>query len=191
MGKKPTKQEIFTIPNILSVVRILLIPVIVILYSVYEDYGAATCVVVLSGMTDIVDGQIARRCNMISDLGKILDPIADKLTQAAVLLCLHLRFPHMLWLFGLMFLKELIMGVTGTLSIKYSGVVHGADWHGKIVTVLLYAMMIVHMVWGNIPEITSQCMVAVCATMMIVSLVLYSTHNIKRIIASRKKEVRG
>ena len=82
------KKQILTIPNLLSVVRLALIPVIVWLYSYEKNYYAAIGVILLSGATDIIDGWIARHFNMISDFGKALDPLADKLTQAALLLCL-------------------------------------------------------------------------------------------------------
>lgn len=185
---KITKQEVFTIPNILSFLRILMIPGIVVLYCLYEEYLWATGLIILSGITDIVDGKIARKFNMISDLGKILDPIADKLTQAAVVLCLSLRYPYMIWMFVLMFVKELTMGITGILSIKYSGNVHGADWHGKTVTVLLYAMMVLHLAWVDMPIEVSNIILLVCAVMMVISLALYTLHNVRRIQTGRNKE---
>ena len=92
----------------------------------------------LSGLTDLADGYIARRFHRISNLGKILDPVADKLTQAAMLICLFTRFPHVLLLIVIMAGKELYMVVSGCLVIQKTGKVHGADWHGKIVTFLLY-----------------------------------------------------
>ena len=75
---------------------------------------------------------IARRFHRISNLGKILDPVADKLTQAAMLICLFTRFPHVLLLIAIMAGKELYMVVSGCLVIQKTGKVHGADWHGKI-----------------------------------------------------------
>lgn len=176
-----TKKQIFTIPNMMSFFRILLIPGIVVAYCKFEEYMLATGLVIISGITDILDGKIARKFNMISDFGKILDPVADKLTQAAIALSLQFRFPHMLWLFILMFVKELIMGVTGALSVKYTGDVYGANWHGKVVTVLLYTVMIIHMVWSNIPMLVSDIMLLVCAAMMIISLFLYASYNMKQI----------
>ena len=178
---KFTKQEIFTIPNILSFLRILMIPGIVILYCVCQEYLWATVLIIVSGVTDIVDGKIARTFHMVSDFGKILDPIADKLTQAAVVLCLSLRYPNMLWMFVLMFVKEMIMGITGALSIKYSGSVHGADWHGKVATVLLYGMIVLHFIWVDMPVKVSNIVLLVCAIMMIVSLFLYTLYNVKSI----------
>ena len=81
---------------------------------------------------------------MISNLGKILDPVADKLTQAAMLICSFTRFPHMLPLIVIMAVKELYMAVSGCLVIRKTGKVHGADWHGKIVTFLLYGTVAVN-----------------------------------------------
>ena len=81
-------KEILTVPNLLSMLRLCMIPLFVWLYCAKEAFGATALVLVLSGITDIVDGFIARRFHMVSDFGKILDPIADKLTQAAMLLCL-------------------------------------------------------------------------------------------------------
>lgn len=125
------EMKILTIPNILSFSRLCLIPLIAWLYCAKQDYIGAGYVLVLSGATDIADGFIARKFNMISDLGKILDPIADKLTQAAMLFCLSTRFPLMLVPIALMLVKELYMGVAGILVIKKTGKVYGANWHGK------------------------------------------------------------
>ena len=85
---KLKKEDILTIPNFLSFFRILLIPVIAVLYSIYDSHIAAVVVIALSGLTDILDGKIARRFNMVSDFGKFIDPVADKLTQLAMILCL-------------------------------------------------------------------------------------------------------
>lgn len=85
------KDQVLTIPNLLSVIRLALIPLIVWLYIGKQEYSAAVAVILISGATDIIDGFIARKFNMVSDLGKILDPVADKLTQATVILCLTVK----------------------------------------------------------------------------------------------------
>ena len=186
MKLKFEKKDILTIPNMLSLFRIILIPIIVVLYVKYQRYGWTTLIILLSGLTDIVDGWIARHFNMISDFGKILDPIADKMTQAAILLCLVSRFPNMLYIFLFMAVKETVMGITGLLSIKYSGEVHGADWHGKLTTVMLYAMMLVHIVWYAIPLNVSNILLMVVAAVMLVSLTLYCSRNIERIKKNKR-----
>lgn len=71
------------------------------------------------------------------------------------------------------------MGVTGFLVIQKTGKVFGADWHGKVNTWLLYAMLILHVFWYNIPEYISEILIAVCVGMMLLWLVLYGRHNIK------------
>lgn len=186
MRMKLQKKDILTIPNMLSFFRIILIPIIVVLYFKYPQQGWATLVIILSGITDIVDGWIARNFNMVSDFGKILDPISDKLTQAAILLCLVSRFPNMIYIFIFMAVKETVMGITGLLSIRYSGEVHGADWHGKLTTVMLYAMMLTHIVWYNIPRNVSDILLLVVAGIMLVSLTLYCSRNVEMIKKNKK-----
>lgn len=154
--KKREKQDglqnrIFTIPNILSFMRLCLIPLFIWLYCVEQKFILTAYILILSGITDVVDGFIARHFHMTSDLGKILDPIADKLTQAAMLFCLLTSFPLMLAPLALMVLKELYMGITGLMVIKKTGHVYSSRWHGKAATCLLYAMMLLHVLWHDIP----------------------------------------
>lgn len=136
MQTEKTQQEenlnkVFTIPNILSFFRLILIPVLIWSYVVKKNYAATGWILLLSGLTDIADGFIARRFHMISNLGKILDPVADKLTQATMLFCLFTRFPHMILPLVLMAFKELYMAVSSCLIMKKTGKVTGADWHGN------------------------------------------------------------
>ena len=107
------KDQVLTIPNLLSVIRLALIPLIVWLYIGKQEYSAAVAVILISGATDIIDGFIARKFNMVSDLGKILDPVADKLTQATVILCLTVKYRWMRGLIVLFVVKEIIMAVLG------------------------------------------------------------------------------
>ena len=183
-----TQSKILTIPNILSFFRLCLIPVIMWLYCVKENYLWAGITLILSGITDTVDGFVARHFHMTSDLGKMLDPVADKLTQAAMLFCLLTRFPLMIVPLGLMVLKESFMGVTGLLVIHKTGKVFGADWHGKVTTWLLYAMMILHVFWYNIPAGVSRVMIMACVVMMTVSLVLYGRSNLKALNEEKPAE---
>ena len=174
-----SQSRILTIPNLLSFFRLCLIPVFMWLYCVEKNYLWTGIILIISGLTDTVDGIIARKFNMISDLAKVLDPIADKVTQAAMLFCLLTRFPLMIAPLALMVVKEFFMGVTGLLVIQKTGKVFGADWHGKVNTWLLYAMMILHVFWYNIPDIVSKVLIGICVVMMLISLVLYGRHNLK------------
>ena len=181
MNRIFNKKQILTIPNLLSLFRLLLIPVIIWLYQCKHDYLAAASVTVLSGATDIIDGIIARKFNMVSDFGKILDPIADKLTQITVLFCLVSRFPVMALPLSILIVKEIIAAITNMLTIKKTDKVMGAVWHGKITTILLYAMMIIHLIWFNISDIASNILIGICTAMMLLSAILYGARNIKAI----------
>ncbi len=174
--KDDGKVKIFTIPNILSMFRICLIPLFVYLYVNHSDMRAFA-ILVLSGLTDVVDGFIARRFNMISAVGKALDPISDKLTQVAMLYCLINRFEAMWVPFLLMIFKELFSAFAAFLAIKKTGEVHGADWHGKLTTLSLYGMMALHILWPSMPPILSNILVGICVVLMINSLILYSIRN--------------
>lgn len=173
------QSRILTIPNLLSFFRLCLIPVFAWTYCVEKEYIWTGILLVVSGATDTVDGWIARRFHMVSDLGKVLDPVADKLTQAAMLFCLLTRFPLMIIPLGVMVVKECFMAVTGYLVIRRTGRVFGASWHGKVVTWFLYAMMILHVFWYQIPVSVSRSLIGACVLMMAVSLLLYGRQNMK------------
>lgn len=173
------EKKIITVPNILSFFRICLIPVIVWLYGVEHNYMWAGYILILSGITDMVDGYIARYFHMVSNLGKILDPIADKLTQGIMLLCLVLRFPLMIVPFVLLIAKEIYMGVSGILVIQRTGIVCGADWHGKAATCFLYGTMILHVFCQEITPVVSVLSIISCAALIGVSFVLYGIRNVK------------
>lgn len=176
--EKNGQDKVLTIPNILSFFRICLVPVFVWLYCVEQNYVGTGYVLLLSGATDIADGFIARQFHMISNVGKVLDPIADKLTQLVMLFCLLTRFPLMLIPLGLMVVKELFMGITGLLVVKKTKGVFGAKWHGKVATFLLDVMMLVHVFWHDIPSAESNLMIGICTVMMFVSVILYGWQNI-------------
>ena len=183
--KKDYQNKIITIPNLMSAFRLCLVPVFVWLYCVKQNYFWTTLTLMLSGLTDIVDGIIARKFHMISNLGKILDPIADKLTQIAMLFCLVSRFPYMVCPLVVLVAKEFFDGVTGLMVIHKTGKVEGAEWHGKVLTVLLYLMMLVHLIWYDIPTAVSNILILACVAMMVISLVLYGKYRIQII---RKKK---
>lgn len=167
------KDQILTIPNLLSLVRLALIPLIVWLYCVKREYLMAVVVVIISGATDIIDGYIARKFDMISDFGKILDPIADKLTQGALIICLLKRYDWMRWLLVLFAAKEIIMGISGLVVIKKKDVVNSAQWFGKLTTVVIYGVMILLFLFPGLSEALANAMIALCAAVIILSLAKY------------------
>ncbi len=172
-------DRIFTIPNLLSFLRLAMIPLIMWLYLGKQAYVAAGILLAVSGLTDLVDGYLARRFHWISDLGKVLDPVADKLTQGAMLLCLTLRYPLMLLPVCIMAAKELFMMISGPVVIRKTGQVISAQWHGKIATAMLYAMMILHVFWAMIPAVVSNVCIVLTACAIALSFVLYAASNIR------------
>ena len=174
-------NRIFTIPNILSLFRILLIPIIVWLYVFEESYYFAAGVIVLSALTDVVDGMIARRFNMVSNVGRVLDPIADKLTQLVVLFCLCFRFRKLLIPLVVLALKEVVGGIFSLIALKKSKTVPNARWYGKAATVVLYITIFIHLVWPDLPNLVSDILIALSVAMMLLSFVLYTINNIRKI----------
>ena len=183
---KITTKSVFTIPNILSMIRLAMIPFIVWFYCEKEYYITTAILLILSGLTDMVDGYIARHYNMVSDIGKMLDPVADKLTQLATLYCLTTKFPLMLLPFGLLFIKEFIATILGLMVIHSTKRVHSASWHGKVSTVMLYEMMTLHVLWIDIPPTASDILVYICTCMILLSFALYSTSYITTILKAKK-----
>lgn len=149
-----SKKEIFSIPNLMGYFRILLIPVFCYLYLTAEnehEYFLAALVVLISSLTDLFDGKIARRFHMVTELGKALDPIADKLTHAALAICLATRYPLMWVLIALLAVKEGYMGIMGLIFLRKGKMLNGAMWFGKVCTAILFAGLFVLFLFPEIP----------------------------------------
>ena len=188
VSNQTVKNKILTIPNLLSLFRIGLIPLFIWLYSIKQEYLWTGFILLLSGITDIVDGWIARHFNMVSNVGKVLDPIADKLTQGMMLLCLIERFPLIIMILVLLIIKEMIAAFMGLIVIHKTGQVNSARWHGKVATLILYIMMIIHVVFPTIPEDLSNIIILICIGMMIISLILYNIQNMKTLKGAKREE---
>ncbi|MBO4251235.1 MAG: CDP-alcohol phosphatidyltransferase family protein [Clostridia bacterium] len=174
-------NKVITVPNILSVIRLCLIPVIIWEYIFLENYFWAAITVVISGATDVVDGFIARKFNMVSHVGRILDPAADKLTQIAVIACLCVRFNMMIVPLAILVVKELVNGIIALKMLKTTGKTINSEWHGKLATVFLYLMITVHLFWVEIPLVVSDTMIGVSIALMTLSFVLYVIKNLNAI----------
>ena len=172
-NKRFSKNAILTIPNLISLFRILLIPLIIWLYCGKKQYAATIAVVAVSGVSDIIDGKIARKFNMVSDVGKVLDPIADKLTQVTLVICLTARYPWMWALLALFAVKECLMLLWGYLTLKSTDTINSAKWYGKLSTVVLYAVMMILILFVNIPEAGATALMLLCGGVMLLSLVMY------------------
>ena len=134
---KDGEDKVFTIPNLLSMFRIvLIIPMIVFFLS--KNYIGAVICIVISGLSDMFDGMIARRFNQISKLGKMLDPIADKLTLVAVIICIGILIPNLRLLVIILAAKDILMLIGGAYLIHRGITPPAAKWYGKIATVVFY-----------------------------------------------------
>ena len=132
------------VPNILTIIRLLLIPIIVNL--IFDgNYLAAFIIFTISGATDVLDGFIARKFNLISNFGKLMDPLADKLTQVSVLASLVILKIIPIWILIIVILKELIM-VIGASFLYGKDVVVYSKWYGKLATVLFYLAIVISLI---------------------------------------------
>lgn len=145
----------WTIPNLLSVLRIIMIPIFAVLF--YKDMiGWAVFVLFLSGLSDFLDGKIARKFNQISALGKMLDPIADKMTQITIAIMLYLEFRKssdelvnaFSWIFLIFLIKEAVMIIGGVIMVMFGLKPCAAEMPGKIATFAFYTVMIVIVAFG-------------------------------------------
>lgn len=174
MKKRLSKKDILTIPNMMSFLRIALIPLYLWLYCIEKAIIPAVCVLVFSGITDILDGIVARRFNMVSDFGKFIDPVADKLTQGALMLSLSVNFPDIWPLFFIFVIKEFTMALLGLIVLEKTDTVNSAQWFGKATTVVLEVSMAILLLFPHIPTAFADGLFALCSAMAIFSLLMYS-----------------
>lgn len=179
------KEDIWTIPNIISMFRIALIPFILWVYCGVQNYTVAMILIIISGLSDIVDGKIARKFNMVSNFGKFLDPVADKMTQGTLIICLISRYKWMIALIIFFILKEAVMFLAGYIVFKNTDSVNSAKWHGKLSTVVLYAVMFVLLLFTGIPEVYANILILICAGVMAMSLWLYLDFYYKLVKAKK------
>lgn len=192
-----------TIPNWLCFLRIALIPVFSVLF-IKEHYIAAFAAMIVAAVTDLLDGKIARKFNMVSNLGKILDPIADKLSQIAIVIILLVKFwslmPMLKYVLFLFILKELLMVCGGALLMAKGMRPVAAEIWGKVATTVFYVFMIVIIAIGpsgaliNIPffaswelsEAAVMVMVVISAALAFCSLFGYAPGFIRQLKENKK-----
>ena len=176
--KKPINQNL-TVPNALSVLRIIVIPFFA-WFFMQDQLAIAVALLVLSGLSDCVDGFIARKLNQVTELGKMLDPLADKLTQGVVALCLAIKFPVICPALLVFILKELVMLCGAILLLKKKKRPCAAQWYGKVATVMFYiSVSVIVVIDGFFPvkpvtfEVVAYVLLILTAAMMIYSAVRY------------------
>lgn len=189
----------WTIPNLLSVIRILLIPVFAYLF--YNDEKImAVVVLAISGLTDTFDGQIARRFNQISALGKVLDPVADKLTQITIAVMLFIDFKTATnpvinalgWVFLVFLIKEAVMIVGGLIMLLLNIRPGAAEFWGKAATLVFYIGMVIIIAVGpevgalndivgfQLPNVVTGIIVVLCAIMTIAAFASYMPETFRQ-----------
>ena len=176
MHIKDWKKDIFTIPNLLSLFRLILIPVYVAIYLNAEetsDYYLAAGILAVSCLTDLIDGKVARHFNMISNLGKLLDPVADKLTQFALIMCLTAKYPVLWFLVGLFVIKESFQLIAGGIRYRMGSMLKGALLSGKICTTILFLSLIVMVMLPNLNVSVVNIIAVVDALFMLIAFVDY------------------
>lgn len=183
---KDWKKEILTIPNLLSLFRLVLIPIYIIIYINAQekaDYYIAGAILAISCLTDLVDGKIARHFNMISNVGKILDPLADKATQFSLIVCLAVKHPVLLNMVVLFVIKESFQLIAGLLTLRKGKMLTGALITGKICTTVLFVSLILMVLFPDMGLQTVQIITVVDCVFMLISFVdyarMYFTHGSK------------
>lgn len=149
------KKEILTIPNLLSLFRLGLIPVYMTIYlnaADTSDYYLSAAILAVSCLTDLIDGKIARHFNMISTVGKILDPFADKATQFTLILCLALKHPILWYLVALFVVKEGFQLIAGGITLGKGKMLDGALLSGKVCTTILFISLILLVMLPSLSE---------------------------------------
>ncbi|MEG2053413.1 MAG: CDP-alcohol phosphatidyltransferase family protein [Oscillospiraceae bacterium] len=177
------------IPNILSVIRILLIiPFVVLIFDGYHTI--AGIILLVSALTDILDGVLARQFNWVSDFGKILDPAADKMTQVAVCIVLAIMKPQYIVFFAIMLIKELLMVIASGYLLKKGASPAAAKWFGKAATVVFYFTMILMVIFPNIPATVETILLGLTTALVVFAFVKYvimfvKINNTSKIVGSK------
>lgn len=185
-----SKKDLLTIPNILTYFRFLLVPVFIILYFKFDTFPQtlwAIACVVASALTDIADGRIARRSGQITDIGKILDPFADKMMEFAMMFCIAIRYPLVIILFIAFALKEIISLCFSGYLFKHGKNIGGAIWCGKLCTVILYAVLLIFLVFPSISKTIEIIMIIVSLAAMVLAFVVY-IHTYVQLLKELKEE---
>lgn len=173
-------NNVFTIPNILSFIRIFIVPLIVYIYLFLNINWLVGILLLISGITDLIDGYIARHFNQISDLGKILDPIADKLTLLSILCCSIYEKNILIILLSAELFKDLLVAISSYIRIRSTKKVYSASWYGKLATAMCYCMIILYMFMYNLIPITFTIIIIIISLIISILGFLYAIDNMNK-----------
>lgn len=170
------KKELLTIPNLLSMIRLLLLPVYATIYLHAKNtvhFLSAGVLMILSCLTDMLDGKIARKYNMVSNIGKLLDPIADKATQFTLIVCFCAKYSIMQPVLLLFLVKEFFQLIACILALRNGKALPGALIAGKVCTTVLFVSLIFMVIFDSIPESAVIAIALIDSCFLIISFVSY------------------
>lgn len=172
------KKELFTIPNLLSMFRLVLLPIYARIYlnaTEEYEYMIAGSIMAVSCLTDLVDGKIARKFNQITNLGKVLDPFADKITQFTLTLCLSLKYPVLHPVLALFVVKEAFQLIVGIIFLTKGRMLPGALMAGKICTTILFVSLIALVLLPQMNPLLVDAIALVDGIFLLISFIAYIT----------------
>ena len=177
---KKIYKTIFTLPNLLTLYRLMLAPLLSL--SLLQDRrDVCLLVFLLSGMSDLLDGFLARTLGQVSNLGKVIDPVADKLTYFFILLGLCQSTPAMNVLLIFLIIKESICSITSLFSIRICEHIHGARWHGKISALVLYLTVFCALIPSHPSSLILPVLLPISLALMTLSCTLYVIEHVRAI----------
>ena len=164
-SQKSTLLYIFNVPNTLSFLRIVVVPFMAYFFR-HAQILWAFVMVGISGLSDAFDGYFARKLNQVTDLGKMLDPIADKLTQVVATVCIAVKFPSLIVFLMVFVAKEVLMAAGASFLLRRHKKPCAARWYGKAATVLFYISVVIIVVMDGFFEVETQVFYIVSAVLL-------------------------
>ena len=175
------KKELFSIPNLMGYFRILMLPVFLAGYyraDTPKEYGVIFALLAVIFLSDLLDGYVARKFNMVTTLGKILDPVADKLVQGTLALAVSFRHPWMKVFFAVFLAKELYMGIMGLYLLRRKNALHGAQWYGKLCTAVVDGCILILLFLPKLEAGISNLMILCMIVMELFTIIMYLRFHI-------------
>lgn len=189
---KFNKKDLWNVPNLLCYVRFFLIPVFVVLYltaNTTKEYIQVGLIILLSGLTDFLDGFIARRYHLVTEWGKVIDPLADKLTQASLLFVMVLRIKGICFLIIIFVLLQLFLLVAGLVMLKKGRKLNGAKWFGKVSTTVFYGVMVLLVTIPSLSSKVTNGLIILCGSFLLLSFCLYGREYVLMYKETRNEAV--
>lgn len=184
------KKELFSIPNLIGYFRILMLPVFLYKYysaKTFEEYMITFVLLAIIFLSDAADGFIARKFHMVTDFGKMLDPVADKLVQGSLAIAVMFHHPLMKVFLVVFLCKEVYMSVMGLYLLKKKDSLNGAQWYGKVCTTIVDAGILILLFFPSLPQGFGNGLIVVMIALEIFSAVKYLQFHMSILKESKQK----